>query len=195
MKHRVFLLFILLLVISFPVFSSSKQNHAAIKGAGIGSCQMLVDTVKNKGNIALFAGWMDGFVSASNINAKNTFDFVPWQSTNTLMEAILNYCVKHPKVNFFKATSEMLRALYKNRIVDDAKHVKISIAGKTVFLYAEVINRIQKQLADLKLYNGKINGKYDSKTQNSMKKFQKEHKLPVNGLPDQRTLAFLLRPI
>ena len=195
MNQRGFLFLILFLVISFPGYAASKKGDAAIKGAGISSCKQFVETVKNKGNVAIYAGWMDGFITAANINEKNTFDFTPWQSTNTLLEGIYGYCNKHPDLNYFNATSEMLKALYKKRVVEDAKIIKVNIEGKSLYIYDEVIKRIQMQLAELKLYSGKVSGKYDDRTQKAVKEFQKKNKLAETGIPDQKTLIYLLKPV
>jgi peptidoglycan hydrolase-like protein with peptidoglycan-binding domain len=53
------------------------------------------------------------------------------------------------------------------------------------------IEQVQRQLKAAGAYNGPIDGRLDTKTENAIAKFQEQHGLQKTGTLDQRTLAAL----
>ncbi len=173
--------------------ASIKDGAAAIKGAGVASCQQLLQANKKGSSteLSIYGGWVDGFLTATNIHEKDTFDIATWQSTNTMLSAIIQHCKKHPQLNFFKATSQMISHLYTKRLHQRSEIAKIEQEGTKLLIYTEVLRKIQQRLSELKLYTGNIDGSYSKPTQAALSAFQKKHELPITRLPDQRTLLFL----
>jgi peptidoglycan hydrolase-like protein with peptidoglycan-binding domain len=53
------------------------------------------------------------------------------------------------------------------------------------------IEQVQRQLKAAGAYNGPIDGRLDTKTENAISQFQQQHGLKKTGTLDQRTLAAL----
>jgi peptidoglycan hydrolase-like protein with peptidoglycan-binding domain len=72
--------------------------------------------------------------------------------------------------------------------------VRITSGETTILVYEETLRRVQKQLADRKLYNSRIDGKFGDGTRRALEAFQKAENIAATGLPDQLTLFRLSRP-
>ncbi len=174
-------------------WGADEQGRFAVKGVGNTSCKTYVNELANHtSNSYLYAGWLNGYLTAQNQQLKNTFDLISWETVDTLGNYLVNYCRKNPDQSFYMAVSAMLGGLYNHRIEAFTPAVNVTAGGQGVRVYLETLKQAQQALAKLGLYKGEINGEYNKAMLEAIKKFQKSKGLEVTGLPDQQTLFRLL---
>lgn len=183
-----------LTLVSGPGRATDAQGKFAVKGAGAVPCSAFVEarTRRLYVRLATFEGWLYGYLTGYDRLVRDTFDVAPWQSTPLLMGALQAYCSKHPRERFEIAVAGLVNTLRPERIRKQSEIVRVKEGARTLTLYREVVVRVQKALAQSKIYAGKADGKFGDETKRAIAAFQKREKLPATGLPDQRTLLALL---
>ena len=180
-------------VFTSPAAAADSKGNFSVKGAGAAPCSIYLDAATKKDQrFFMFAGWMEGMLSGINVYQADTFDMVPWQSTDLLALAAAAACTRDPKASFHTAVLSVSRSLYNGRLRERSDRVVLGKAPQQVALYAAVIAQAQARLVALKLLKEKPTGKMSSATTAALKAFQKSKKLPETGLPDQITLYRLL---
>ena len=173
--------------------AADPANQFSVKGVGTLDCRKFLEAGEQQGeNFLLFAGYLGGYLTAWNQLSTDTFDIQPWQTTETLLGMLDNYCRKHPDTNFAVATTRLVQVLEPDKLTLGSKLVEIPGDQGKLSIYAETLRRIQHKLQALDLHKGAINGRFDAPTREALKKFQQANELPASGLPDQRTLYRLL---
>ncbi len=191
--RRIMLAGALCAALPFAAGAADAEGRFAIKGTGISSCQMFLnETEKRSHNSFLFAGWLNGYLTAVNQSRADTFDATSWESLDTLANYLAHYCRKHPEKSFFIAVTTMLDALMEQRLRTFTPKLRASAGGNATILYQEVLRRAQVSLAERGYYQGEPVGLYDTETHQALEAFQKAEGLDTHGLPDQRTLHRLL---
>ncbi len=177
-----------------PLSAASKTGQYAIKGIGADRCANYVEAAEAKSPLLdVFAGWIEGHLSATNRYRPDTFDIAPWQSTRLLMALLYAHCQNNPDQRLFQAVENMEEVLAKGRLTERSEVVEIDAGdGKKLALYHEILKRVQKALLDAGLLEGKADGRYGPKTKAALEAFQEREGLPGTGLPDQETLYRLL---
>jgi murein L,D-transpeptidase YcbB/YkuD len=174
--------------------AADKDGRYAIKGVGNSSCeQYLVETGKQTHNAFVFAGFLNGYITAQNQHLKDTFDLSSWENIDTLASYLAGYCEKHRDKSFFTATASLVNALFPQRIQAASPVMEIGEPGKTVQLYDEVVKRTRTKLADADLLQASGDAKFDAAMRDAIRAFQKKHGLDPTGMPDQQTLHRLFR--
>ena len=175
------------------VLAADADGAFAVKGVGLTRCSDFVASVqgKDRNRIALYVGWVGGFMTASNQSNKETFDLTPWQDLRTLSSALMTICDKNADMRFVEAVTRLAIYLRKDRVVSRTERVAIPDGEKKLYVYKETVRRMQAALAERGLFTGDVNGEFDESTRTALESFQSEKKLPVNGVPDQRTLYSL----
>ncbi len=186
----------LLLIGTFETHAADSEGRFAIKGTGTSSCErFLVETSERSQHAAYFAGWLNGFMTSENRRLDDTFDVASWESFNTLVTYLANFCAQHPKRSFFEAVAAMTDALRERRVTTFSPRVDIDPEGGSIYVYREVIERAQRRLSELGHFHGEANGQFDRGTRDALTAFQRRENLQVTGLPDQETLHRLfVRP-
>lgn len=176
-----------------PAAAADSTGNFAVKGAGAAPCSLYLDAVAKKDQrFFMFAGWMEGMLTGINVYQTDTFDMVPWQSTDLLALAAAEACKRDPKASFHTAVVSVSRSLYNGRLRGRSDRIVLGKPPQQVALYAAVIAQAQTRLVALKLLKEKPTGKMSAATATALKAFQKANKLPETGLPDQITLYRLL---
>ena len=103
-----------------------------------------------------------------------------------------NYCRKNPKNRFYLAVNALANALKPNRVRSQSQLIETEAGQKKVRVYRETLRRVQKALARLGFYAGRVDGRFGPNTRLGLEAFQQKEKLQLSGLPDQRTLFRLL---
>jgi len=186
----------IILSVFFFNYAQAADSEAsyAIKGAGSVSCERYSAAVKSGSNEYIaFSGWIDGYVTAFNQYEPETFDIAPWQSTLLLTEALNRHCKKNPEARFFTTFTNMVRALYAQRLKERTAVVKIRSNNGALLMYTGVIMLVQASLNANNGSNLKVDGVFGEGSEKELRRFQSEKKLTVTGLPDQVTLQLLLR--
>lgn len=164
----------------------------ASKGVGRSSCKEFVQVVDNKdGKALIYAGWIDGYISASNLYVRETYDLLPWQGSAVIFSSLGKFCRENPELDFQRAVIVMVRTLHEQRVVEQSAVVEIPVGDKMFRLYSDTLRRTQERLAELGHYTVPPSGTYDRDTKWALEAYQRAKSLPITGLPDQPTLTAL----
>lgn len=181
--------FLLAVCVVSEAWAVDSKGDFAVEGGGGRSCETFTQVAKKRNtDYFLFAGWVEGYVTANNQYAKDTYDYTPWQTTEFLLAALKQYCEKSPKEPFIVAVNGMIGALKQNRLQAKSEVVMVQTDKGGVALYKATIEAIQQKLADEKLYSGARDGVFSPALKDAIRSFQVKVSLPASGLPDQLTL-------
>lgn len=173
--------------------AADAKGDFAIDGGGGRQCSAFTEAAKKRNtDYFLYAGWVEGYISATNQYAKDTYDITPWQTTELLLAALGQYCAKNPKQPFVVAVNSMLGVLRPDRLQSKSELIMIQTDKGAVALYKAMIETIQRKLADQKLYAGAKDGSFTPGLKDALRDFQVKSNLPASGFPDQLTLNKLL---
>ena len=181
----------------FGAHAASKTGQYAVKGIGIQKCaDFLTAYEKRTQGAFVFAGWVDGYISAYNRAHADTFDAAPWQSVDVLLALIHSHCSKAPEERLFGVVHAMIEFFKDQTLTESSPTVETAAGDKKITLYKEVLRRAQQKLVEAGVYSGTPDGLFGPKTQAAFEAYQEKHKLPTSGLPDQQTLVdlFGLKP-
>lgn len=174
--------------------AADKEGNFAVEGAGLASCENFVAERAKKSNVYwMFGGWLDGYVTAINQFAPDTYDITPWETTDLLTALIENHCKQNPNHNFFFVANALAGRLMEERLQSKSPPVEAKAGNQSTMVYQETLRRAQQALKDRGHYSGTIDGLYGPQTQKALETFQQKQGLQVTGLPDQLTLLRLLR--
>ncbi|WP_300441454.1 peptidoglycan-binding domain-containing protein [Zoogloea sp.] len=188
-RFRFFGAFLLAGCCATQALALDAKGDFAIDGGGGRQCSAFSEAAKKKNtDYFLFGGWVEGYVSATNQYAKDTYDITPWQTTELLLAALGQYCEKNPKQPFIVAVNSMLGVLQPGRLQAKSELVMIQTDKGGVALYKAVIEAMQRKLAEDKLYAGPKDGAFSPALKDALRDFQVRSKLLATGFPDQLTL-------
>ncbi len=177
-----------------PIQAASEKGEYAIKGVELAKCSLYTEAQKKTSKRYFqFVGWIVGYMSSHNRYAKDVTDIAPWQSTDLLAAWVGKYCKNNPEILLVAATNRLIAALHANRLRSASKRVKAEANGKGLVIYESILRRAQQMLIERGYYKGTADGKFGPANQGAIRKFQKEKKITVTGLPDQRTLLMIFR--
>lgn len=197
MKFTAALCATVITVASSSLLAADTDGRFAVKSAGGTRCSQFVDAVKTKDQrrLALYVGWIAGYISAANQLTAETFDHASWQDMRTLTALLSRHCDRNADTRFGAAVAQMVTHLKNDRLQAHSDPVVAEFDGKSVRLYVETLRRAQDALAELGMYSGSLDGKYTDSLRESLTKFQGENDLPTSGIPDQQTLFALFQKI
>lgn len=177
-----------------PGNAADAKGAYAIDGGGGATCKAFTDSRKADDTRAagLFAGWVDGYLSAANQNSPDTFDLTPWQTTDLLLVLLGRYCESYPEDRFEIAVNTMRKALHAQRLVTRSETLLAGSKEKGVPIYREIMLRAQQSLKQQGVYPGALDGNYGQAMHTALNAFQEKNGIKVTGLPDQETLFRLL---
>lgn len=182
-------------LLPFTSFAADKDNAFAPKGAGMLSCEAFVKIAESKGpDAARMLGWIEGYITAVNQTAADTYDVAPWQPAELLGDVILNHCRKNPKDSVFAVNRALISSLAKDRLTTKSEIIEIKEGDAKGAMYAETLKRAQVALKDKGVFSGTADGKWGGKTRDALKAFQKKEGIQETGLPDAYTLVRLFQP-
>jgi hypothetical protein len=185
----------LLSLASIAASAADGAGNFAVDGIATQTCQQFVDERAAKSNhYFMFGGWVDGYVTAINQFAPNTYDLTPWESTDLLMALLDRHCRQNPDNNFIAVVAAMVERLNEDRLQQQSPLVEARVGDILVLLYQDTMMRLQQALARLGHYTGTIDGQFGPQSKAAIESFQAANKIEVTGIPDQLTLLALLRP-
>jgi hypothetical protein len=194
MRLTIALLFILALVVAPNTWALDKNGKYAIKGVGNVPCLDFVKMVdEDNPQKFLFAGWLNGYMTAHNQHLKDMFDIVSWENIETMGTYLRSHCLKNPELSFFQASTQMLNELYSQRIVEFVGAENLGSGNQSQKTYFQVVARVQKRLKELNLYDGAIDGRMSTKLTAAVDTFRDQKAIPHNNFLDQNVLHELLR--
>jgi len=174
--------------------AADSEGNFAIDGAGSMSCERFAKAYDQKTrDYYVYAGWIDGYVTATNQREDGVYDLTPWQTTELLLDLAAQYCRANPDRQFIYGVTKLLGFLYPGRLESYSEIVEIEHGDRGQYLYSATIMRVQETLAGTGLYDGPIDGSFDDELRAAVTAFQKQADMPANGWLDQRTLFALFK--
>lgn len=175
------------------VQAADSSGSYGVKGAGASSCEAFVKAFDEQASTSLrsYAGWIDGFVTATNRSTEQVFDIAPWQSTQMLVSALARYCRKSPKLTFHRAMLAMTAKLEQEGLDSASTAIVAKHRGKAVVVYQAILDDVRLELVNRGFLNVAPTGAFDERTMKALGDFQRDAGLTVTGLPDQFTLVRL----
>ena len=184
----------LLLTAAIPAMAADEEGNFAIDGAGTVACERFIEAYDGKTrDFFVFAGWIDGYVTAMNQQQEATYDLTPWQTTEFVLDLVAQYCRANPERKFIYGITELLRYLYQGRLEALSEITQVEHSGKGAFFYRATIRSVQEALAERALYEGDADGVFDDEVARSLARFQGLAGLEETGWLDQRTLFALMK--
>lgn len=185
---------IALLAMPAHIRAADSKGAYAIDGGGAAPCKAFTESRRAADENAadLFAGWVDGYLTAANKNRPDTFDMTPWQTTDLLLTLLARYCDLYPEDRFEIAVNNMLNALHPTRLTEKSDKIIAGAKAKGVPVYRETLRGVQKSLSEKGFYSGPMDGNYGEALNKALMAFQEKNGLKVTGLPEQETLYRLL---
>ncbi len=177
--------------------AAAPDGSFAIRGIGAGTCDELVKAVDARSpEVAWFAHWLDGYITAVNRYRADTFDVAPWPSTRLLLMLVDAHCRGNRDQPLYEVVHQLVVLLGTQRLVDRSEPVEIRVGERRRMLYRAVVRRLQQALIDRRLLAGRADGVFGPKTRAAVAAFQKEIGFEATGFPDDETLyKLLLEPL
>jgi hypothetical protein len=165
----------------------------ALRGAGLTKCEVFVKAYREKDEMLyVFFGWIDGYVSGLNELSENTYDRMPWQSTELLGEVVRRSCEGRPTEYFFAELRSVVEALKDHSVAENQEKKVLEMGKERALVYADTLKRAQAALTAKGHYSGDAHGNFDPDTHAAIIKFQTAKGIPTTGLPGPITLWALL---
>ncbi len=175
-------------------FAADDGGKFALKGVGFLPCKILVIEREKKSNVYyLIGGWIEGFLTAHNKHADDTYDITSFESLELLLSVMDNHCKSNPNDRLYSVINSIVIKFNPDRLRQESQKVKIGEGERKTALYRETIRRIQTKLAGLGLYKGDVDGRFTDETRSALIAFQSDIDFETTGFPDQTTLWRLLR--
>jgi hypothetical protein len=172
-----------LLVGNAPLFAKDPSGNFTVKGVGVFDCNAYLVAAKSDGQeLAQYAGYLTGYVSAYNEHVPDTFELLPWQTVETLMKLMLRRCAQRPEANFGTTVTEMAHYFQRHKLTHLSEQVQIGESPLKV--YPPVLKDIEKALERRGYATGDVAA--------SLAKFQRDENLPPSDEIDQLTFLLLL---
>ena len=176
------------------VFAADDAGSFAMKGAGFLPCEIYVKEREKRSNIYyMISGWLEGFITAHNKYADDTYDIASFESLELLLRVMQNHCESNPRDRLYSVINSIIIKLNPDRLRHNLAKVEIKEGERRTVLYRETIRRIQTKLTQLGLYKDEVNGKFTDATRSALMAFQSDIDFEKTGFPDQTTLWRLLR--
>ena len=179
---------LLALALAAPSQAADEQGAFAVRGPGALPCRAFVEARQGKDGGRDFLLWADGYVSALNLSARNTFDLLPWGNEAYLAVLLEAHCKRYPDQPFHVAVNKLLEGLKDWRLRQRSPQIEAQRGGAKVLVYAETLRRVQQRLKEKGLYPGAVDGRFGEATAEAIARYQRQQGLPPTGLPDYATL-------
>lgn len=168
------------------------DGRYGIDGAGRLKCEAFAKARQaENADYRVFAGWVDGYVTAFNHFQADTFDLTPWQSLELILAKLARYCDDNPGETFVAGLNLLAQALYDERLTAASPVVQARAGTQAVILYEAMLPRIHAALKTRGYKPGGEDGRFTEAMSGALRAFQKAEGLPTSGLPDQPTLNSL----
>lgn len=174
-------------------YSADQNGNFAIRGAGLQTCGNLIEAFDDgTEDLALYAGWIDGYVTGLNQFREDTFDMTPWQTSGTLLAMTTQVCrTEAEDTGFMTAFVSLLRGLSGARLTQQSELTGVFSSGQRVVLYKSTVADLERKLVELGHNVGQVDEEFTENTARALMSFQSNRGLKETGLPDQKTLFAL----
>lgn len=174
--------------------AADEAGQFAIRGAGLINCTLYSQERAAGSDVYLItAAWVDGYITGINQHASETYDLVPFETTELLMVLLDDHCKSNPQDPVFAVLTNLFEKLWSDRLTDKSDKTSIAMGEREARHYQKFIERVQQRLLAEGFYAGPISGEYSSATADAMKRYQVSVGLNTTGFPDQLSLWRLMR--
>jgi hypothetical protein len=169
--------------------AADQKGEYGVRGAGLVTCQIYNRQREARSRAYdVIGGWMDGYITAMNQYAGDTYDAAPFETTELYAALISKYCEKHPQTPVFAVLNSLVKYHWKDRIRASSPRVEVVVGKQKARLYVAVIRQIQQRLVQRGFYRGKITDSYSPAVQKAMGAFQGSIRFEPTGFPDEASL-------
>ena len=176
-----------------PGLAADRNGEFFSRGLGIATCQKYLDDKAGNTELYLYyRSWLNGYLTAYNQMAEDTFDIAPNATVETLAAAMEKICRDDPKRPFWAAASALTRAVQSNRLTAKPEMLTVSAGEQSMNIDRATLRRVQEALKALGYKVGVVDGLYGRNTRQALESYQRASQLTVTGLPDDATRAKLL---
>lgn len=185
----------LALALPSPSLGADDKGDFAIKGGGVQPCGAFLTAYEARNtDLALYAGWIDGYLTGLNQSTPDTYDLASWHSVETLIGLLQAACSQSaPERRVIEAFTDVLRLLYPGRVQAQDGMIALVHEGTGMTIYASVLRSAKARLNALGHGAGAEDDSFTPDVVRAIEAFQRARNIPVTGLPDQQTLYLLLR--
>jgi hypothetical protein len=181
---------ILPLIFISTCFASDNKGNFAVKGIGTLSCERFVKAKDTKDSAYIhFGGWIEGYISATNKFLEQTYDIMPWQTTETIATIAYSACTKSPQAKFAGVVNEIVSRLSGTSLGEKSELINLSHGKYSLRIPAIIYEEVKKRLRKLNFLTGEST---ESDVKAALEKYQSDKGLTITSLPDQYTLWNLL---
>lgn len=186
---------VLVLATSFSTAARAADQNGqfAIRGAGLQTCQNAVaafDTASS--DLALYSGWIDGYLTGLNQFREDTFEMASWQTASTLLAMTVQVCRSQPDdTGFMRTFVNLMRGFSGSALSEESALTGVFSGTQRVALYEATVEAIERTLSELGYEVGVIDAEFSQETALALGEFQQAHGLEETGVPDQKTLFAL----
>jgi len=173
--------------------AADRNGEFYSRGVGARTCQQyLADATGQTEIFPFYRSWLNGYLTAYNAQAADTYDIAPNATVEGLAETMARICQENPGRPFWAAAVALTRALQPNRVVVKPQMVAITAGSQSMSIEREVLRQVQAALKARGYTVGVVDGLYGQNTRRALESFQGDQQLTVTGLPDPETRAKLL---
>lgn len=174
---------------------AATEGAVAIRSIGAQSCgdavKILTKNEQQETALIIYTQWLNGFVSAYNVDHK-IFDAFPIRApADELLKYFISLCAVNLKANFVSVVVAGLKAAEQFQTTTLSDVTAIEVEGRKIEFYKEYIKLAQSHLRE----SGQgviVDGLYGASTEAAFRKYKEDNNLSGPPVPDY---VFLLSMI
>ncbi len=173
-----------------PAMAQNSEGHTyVIEGPGKTECAQFSSYEGSDNRVRDVASWLSGYLTAHHRLSADIFDLSPWQTPGVLVGLLRQYCDANPDSYVEEGAQDLVEYLTPRALRAPSEVVAMRKAEELVLLYEAVLRQVRTALSQA----GFAPGTSEVGLAEALEAYQSSESLPVTGLPDQATLARLLR--
>lgn len=176
--------------------AADAKGGFAVHGAGAALCSAVNEAAKaaRDQTTAQLSGWIAGYLSAYNRLTAGVHDIVPTNEMQVYARLAIANCQGNAALRLETVMASLLQNMQPLRVAEESPFVTIANDKFTVTVRSSVIREVQLALVRAKHLTGTTDGVWGRRSEEAIRKFQEQAKLPETGIPDVGTLSVLLAP-
>lgn len=179
--------------IAVPALPADSNGEFAIKGAGQKTCAGFLNALDERSpDVALYAGWIEGYVTGFNQFRDGMFDLTSWQTTETLISLMQSVCSQvAAETRFMDAFYKLVKQSTIGALSEHSDASVLRNEGRSVIVYRDILAMAKERLSAEGFETGSDPADFGPPEIDAFKDYQMKKGLPTSGLPDQQTLFSL----
>lgn len=179
----------LLVSLANTASGADPKGQYGVRGAALVPCAIYERERAAESEVyRMIASWMDGYITAINQYVPGTYDAAAFESTELLAALVNESCKKNPDTSVFVVVNALVELFATNRLQVKSDKVEVAVGDLSVMIYKAIIKRINERLELAGHYQGEINDRYSTASEDAMRAYQESIGFEPTGFPDQLTL-------